>query len=111
MKSAYWITPLRFVIFGLVAGTGALRGNVVPASLFCEHAVLQQGMPIPIWGTADENDNGTVTLAGQTASTVAHGGKWSVPLRARPAGGPHVLSISGKNRVEIANVRIGELRS
>jgi len=38
--------------------------------LFCEHAVLQQGMPISVWGTADENEKVTVTLAGHTASRV-----------------------------------------
>jgi sialate O-acetylesterase len=66
-------------------------------------------MPIPVWGTADENENVTVTLAHQTASTVAHDGKWSVKLGPLPAGGPHVLTITGRNRVEIADVLIGEV--
>ncbi|HLP08408.1 MAG TPA: sialate O-acetylesterase [Opitutaceae bacterium] len=97
------------MFFGLLAAAGLARADVVPGSLFCEHAVLQQGMPIPVWGTADDNEKVTVTLAGETASTIARAGKWSVRLRALPAGGPHVLRITGKNRLEIADILIGEV--
>jgi sialate O-acetylesterase len=103
------VTPLRILICGLVAAVGLVRGNVVPASLFCEHAVLQQGIPIPVWGSADEDEKVTVTLAGQSVSTIAHDGKWSLQLAPLPAGGPHVLTITGKNRIEIADVLIGEV--
>lgn len=102
----------RLPILPLLTGLAAIniaRADVVPASLFCEHAVLQQGMPIPVWGTADENEKVTVALAGQTVSTVAHGGKWSVQVGALPAGGPHVLTITGKNRIDIADILIGEV--
>ncbi|HEY8994555.1 MAG TPA: sialate O-acetylesterase [Lacunisphaera sp.] len=109
MKLVSWIPPLHSIIVGLVVAASLARADVVPASLFCEHAVLQQGVPIPVWGTADENEKVTVTLAGQTVSTVAHGGKWNVQLGALPAGGPHVLTITGNNRIEIADVLIGEV--
>lgn len=101
-------TTLPFVILGLVVA-GVARADVVPASLFCEHAVLQQGRPIPVWGSAEENEKVTVTLGGQSASTIAHDGKWTVQLEALPAGGPHVLTINGKNRIEIRDVLIGEV--
>jgi sialate O-acetylesterase len=109
MKSAFWTTPPRFIICGLVAIVGLARGDVVPASLFCDHAVLQQGLPIPVWGTAATGEKVTVTLAGQNVSTVARDGKWMVRLAPLPAGGPHVLTIAGKNRIEVSDVLIGEV--
>lgn len=97
------------LLVALLASASSGRADVAPASLFCDHAVLQQGVPIPIWGTADDGEKVTVTLAGQTASTVARDGKWSVRLAPLPAGGPHVLSLAGRNRVEITDVLIGEV--
>ncbi len=32
------------------AGPAALRAEVVPNPLFSDNAVLQQGMPVPVWG-------------------------------------------------------------
>ena len=101
--------PLCSLLVALFAGVSLARADVAPASLFCDHAVLQQGMPIPVWGTADDGEKVTVELAGQTASTVARKGKWSVRLEPLSTGGPHVLTITGKNRVEISDVLIGEV--
>ncbi|HLP08413.1 MAG TPA: hypothetical protein VK178_09615, partial [Opitutaceae bacterium] len=92
MNSFLKLLPLRSLVLGLAAAAGVARADVVPAPLFCDHAVLQQGKPIPVWGTADEGEKVTVTLAGQTATTVAHDGKWSVRLDALPVGGPHTLT-------------------
>ena len=39
----------------------ALRADVVPAFPFQDHAVLQQGRPIPVWGTAVAGEKVTVT--------------------------------------------------
>ncbi len=87
----------------------ALRADVVPASLFRDHAVLQQGMPVPVWGTADNGEQVTVGIAGQTATTTARDGRWSVRLAPLPLGGPYELVIAGKNRVVISDVLVGEV--
>ena len=108
MKSLLQPIAVKLLI-GLVACASMARADVAPASLFCESAVLQQGIPLPVWGTADEGEKVTVTLAGQAVSTVARDGKWSVRLAPLPAGGPHVLTIVGKNRIEITDVLIGEV--
>ena len=42
--------------------------EVKPAALFSDHVVLQSGMAVPIWGTADPGEKVTVTLNGQTKS-------------------------------------------
>lgn len=85
------------------------EAKVTPASLFCDHAVLQQGMAIPVWGTADENERVTVTIADQTASAVAHDGRWMVRLPELSAGGPYTLTIQGTNRIVLNDVLVGEV--
>lgn len=76
-------------------------GDVRPNSLFSDHAVLQQGIDIPVWGTADDGENVTVEFNGQKVSTVAKDGKWMVCLKAQEAGGPYVLTCTGANVVEV----------
>ena len=109
----YPMRPLPFSLTGLVAVTclfaANLRADVTPAALFCDHAVLQQGMPLPIWGTATDGETVTVTLAGQTASTIAKDGRWLVRLAPVTAGGPYQLVIAGRNRVECNDVMVGEV--
>jgi sialate O-acetylesterase len=100
---------MKKIILGLLTLASLARADVVPASLFRDHAVLQQGMAIPVWGTADAGETVTVTLAGQSVSTTAADGKWSVRLDPLPAGGPHVLTIEGRNRIELRDVLIGEV--
>jgi len=109
MKTIVLTPPLLALSLGAAFSVRPLRADVAPASLFCDHAVVQQGVPIPIWGTAAEGESVTVTLAGQTASTVARDGRWSVRLPELPAGGPHVLTITGNNRIEISDVLVGEV--
>lgn len=103
------MTRFSVLIASLLSSAALLQADVKPASLFCDHAVLQQGRPIPVWGTANEGEAVVVSLAGQNVSTVAREGKWSVQLDALSAGGPHLLTIKGENRVEISDVYIGEV--
>lgn len=86
-----------------------LAAKVHPNPLFSDHTVLQAGRAIPVWGTADEGERITVSLAGQQVKTVAHQGKWKVVLPARKAGGPFVLRIAGTNVIEAKDVLVGEV--
>ena len=75
--------------------------------------VLQREMPIPIWGWADPCEK--VTVKGnwqwlwEVSGTADKEGNWKVQLPAAKAGGPHKLTVSGKNRIEISNILIGEV--
>lgn len=83
--------------------------DVRPNSLFSDHAVLQQGIDIPVWGTADDGENVTVEFNGQKVSTVTKDGKWMVRLKAQEAGGPYVLTCTGANVVEVKDIFVGEV--
>jgi sialate O-acetylesterase len=93
----------------LLALTGPIKADVKPHPLFTDGAVLQQGVDIPVWGTAKDGERVTVTLDGQSASTVAREGKWIVRLAPRTAGGPFTMTVAGRNTVTIQNVAVGEV--
>jgi sialate O-acetylesterase len=93
-----------------LGAAGPARAAVVPHPLFADHAVLQQGTKVPVWGTADPGEAVTVEIARQKVATTAGAdGRWTVELAAMKAGGPFTLSISGKNRVTFTDVLVGEV--
>ena len=85
------------------------QAEVKPAALFSDNAVLQQGMDLPIWGTAREGEVVTVECRGQKVSTAAKAGKWLVKLNPLKAGAPFTVVIKGENRITLTNVMAGEV--
>ena len=92
-----------------LAGALSLRADVKLAALFSDNAVLQQGRAVPIWGWADEGEKITVEFRGHKSVATAKGGKWMTRLPKLKAGGPDVLTVSGKNKIELKNVLVGEV--
>jgi sialate O-acetylesterase len=80
-------------------------------SIFGDHMVLQDQIPIPVWGTADPGEAVTVTLGGTSAKATAGGdGKWEVKLPPMPASaGAVTVTVAGKNTLSFQDVLIGEV--
>ena len=55
----------------LLTLVGALHGAVKLPSLISDHMVLQAGMPVRIWGTADPGEAVKVDFQGQSVATAA----------------------------------------
>ena len=89
----------------------AVRAEVKLDPIFTDHAVLQHGKPLVIWGKADPGETVKVTLAGQAASTVAqHTGEWRLTLPPLSHGGPYELTATGPaNSVTRTDVLLGEV--
>jgi sialate O-acetylesterase len=87
------------------------RASVELAPLFSDHAVLQQGRPVPVWGSAAAADPITVTFRGQTARTVAGAdGRWVVYLKPLSASSdPADLVVAGQSTVTVHDVVVGEV--
>ncbi len=96
-------------LLGVALFPGPARATVVPNPLFCDHAVLQQGGEVPVWGTAAEGEAVTVEIAGRSAQATATGGRWLVRLPELPVGGPYTLTIRGTNTVTLQDVLVGEV--
>jgi sialate O-acetylesterase len=59
---------------------------ILLAPLFADHAVLQQGKPVPVWGQADPGEKVTVTFGAQKVSALADpSGFWIAYLDALTA--------------------------
>ncbi|HEX8017580.1 MAG TPA: sialate O-acetylesterase, partial [Flavobacterium sp.] len=84
--------------------------NVRMPLLFSDGMVLQRNKEIPVWGWADANEKVTIHFNKQTKTIQADtNGKWMVKLAAEKAGGPFELTITGKNKVVIKDVLVGEV--
>ena len=91
-----YLHPAYFAILVLAilprlaaAQSGPPVTPVAPAALFSDHMVLQNGMQVPIWGTAAPGEKVTVKFNGQTKSATASAdGKWTVQLAKLKSGAP-----------------------
>ena len=95
----------------LAAACPIAAADVSLNNMFGDHMVLQQGIRNKVWGKADPGEAVTVTLGGQTHSTTAAAdGSWHVFLDpVQEYGGPHTLTVKGKNTVAFDDVLIGEV--
>jgi sialate O-acetylesterase len=89
----------------------AARADVALNNMVGDHMVLQQGIKNKVWGKADPGEAVTVTLGSQSHSTTAAAdGTWHVFLDpVAEYGGPHTLTVKGKNTVTFSDVLIGEV--
>lgn len=95
-----------------VAAKPAGADDIQLGSLFCDGAVLQQGVPLPIWGTAEPGEPITVKFKGQARSTVADPhGRWQAQLGKLAASSePAQLVVAGCNTtVAVKDVLVGEV--
>jgi len=82
------------------------------SNAFTDHMVLQQQMPVRVWGWADAGDKVSVQFADARAeATAGQDGKWQVELPAMDADNkPHNLTVSnGSDKVELQDVLLGEV--
>lgn len=80
-------------------------------SIFGDHMVLQQGVAVPVWGTAEPGEQVKVAFAGQSVSARADGkGKWKAELKAvASTDRPQDFAVTGKNSLVFKDVVVGEV--
>jgi sialate O-acetylesterase len=91
-----------------------VAAQVKPSALFSDHMVLQSGMSVPIWGTADAAEKITIKFNSQTRHATADTtGKWMVRLTKLKPGGPFEMTIAGNKAGEtpivVKDVLVGEV--
>lgn len=101
----------RFVVFAMsFCLYETVRAEVTLGDLFADHMVFQADKPLVIWGKASPGEDVEVKLGAQAARVKAgEDGKWKVELPAQKAGGPHVVEITGRNKIVLNDVLIGEV--
>jgi sialate O-acetylesterase len=106
MKQQTTIFSLALALVPLAA-----FADIKPASLFTDNMVIQRETKAPVWGWADPGETVSVTgsWGGSATATADASGKWRVDLETPPAGGPHTITLEGKNKLVVDNVLSGDV--
>ena len=97
------------LIILLMMSLAGISQVTLPPFFNC-NMVLQQGIPIPVWGWASPGEKITVTLDKNVVSTrTGKNGKWRVNLPKMNPGGPYMMLVKGKDLLTFGNVMIGEV--
>jgi sialate O-acetylesterase len=107
-------TIFSTLFVALAVSAASAHAEIKPGSPFTDHAVLQQGTKVPVWGTANPGGKITVDFGGQTKSaTVQKDGGWRVDLDSLPASAAartlKISSNSNETPVELKDVLVGEV--
>ncbi len=107
---------MRALAFGLAFALASLAAGPAEAAtllhpMFADHAVLQRGQPIPVYGAAKPGADVTLQLGNARLSAHADkDGQWRATLPAMTAGGPFVLhAASGGDSQDIHDVLVGDV--
>jgi sialate O-acetylesterase len=87
-------------------------GQVRLPSVIGSHMVLQQLSNVPLWGWAKPAETVTVVTSwdGQVVTCKAdQEGRWKVNVATPTAGGPYTIQISGRNKINLQDILIGEV--
>ena len=88
-----------------------VKAGIKPNSLFTDHMVLQQGVTVPVWGSAEGEKQITVKFNDQVVTAKVINGKWMARLSAmKYSDSPQAMVISGKkDTVIIHDILVGEV--
>lgn len=89
----------------------AVFANIVLPDILGDSMVFQQNTKVPIWGLADAGETLKVSFGKQRLTVIAdEKGKWRVDLKPLKANfTPQVLTIEGKNKIELKDILVGEV--
>ena len=106
MRVPLWSRPAL-----AAAAIASAHANVTLAPPFADHAVLQTGKPVPVWGRADPGEKVTVRYLEYTADGLADpDGRWLATLPSmQPQAKGAELVATGKNSIMIQDVVVGEV--
>ncbi|MDQ2658108.1 MAG: sialate O-acetylesterase [Bacteroidota bacterium] len=112
LLSTYRSKSIQIFSIALLLMAPAMTGlsQVRLPKLISDGMVLQRESKISIWGWASPSEKVTVSFAGKNRNaTAATDGRWSIELPEMKAGGPYTMTVSGKNRIEVKDVLIGDV--
>jgi sialate O-acetylesterase len=88
----------------------AASGELTAPAIFSDNMVLQRGVPVTVWGWANDGEKVTVRFRGKTVSATTKNLEWQVKLPVMKAGGPDTLTISTPtDTLQFTNALVGEV--
>lgn len=95
----------------LLIATPGFAGVRLP-TILGSHMVLQRNSEVKIWGWADPGEAVSVKSDWQDAAASTEAdkdGKWQISIMTGDAGGPHSMTIAGKNSINLDDILFGEV--
>ncbi|MGA8939418.1 MAG: sialate O-acetylesterase [Acidobacteriaceae bacterium] len=106
------IAAIVIALAGL-AGARTTSAEIKLPNLLSDHAVLQRGVPIHVWGWAAPDAKLSIRFHEQMLHATANDlGAWSAWLMPERAGGPYTLTIDGgsvEGEKQITDVMVGDV--
>lgn len=104
------LKPAAFLCASLLLVPNCLRAEVHLPGVLASHMVVQRGLPVHVWGTADPGEKVAVTFRGKQVKGAADElGQWTLFLPPGDAGGPFTLVVTGTNTITLDDVLVGDL--
>lgn len=94
----------------LLAFATAAQAAPLPSPLFSDHAVLQRGASVPVWGTATPGEKISIAYRDfKTETTADSAGKWKATLPPMEAGSGADLVITGQGTFKASDIAVGDV--
>lgn len=104
---------MRYLMLVAASLLAAIPAEAAPLlhPMFADHAVLQRGQPIPVYGRAKAGADVRVSLGSTSITARAdQDGRWRAALPAMPAGGPYSLSATADGESQTVNdILVGDV--
>lgn len=97
------------IVFYLIT-TCSLHAQIKLPQIIRDSMILQRDAKINIWGWASKGEKVSLKFNGKTYRTkTGNDGKWKVQLSPMKAGGPYTMNISGKNKITLHDILMGDV--
>ena len=110
MNKLKTVLSYSFRLLLVLVLAAVVRAEVHLPAIISDNMVLQRGVKVRIWGTANAGEHVTVTFDKKSVNTVADAkGHWEVWLGPLKPGAPSELTVKGDNVLTVKNVLVGEV--
>lgn len=101
---------ITLLIFGTCLLSMATYAQIKLPQLVRDSMVLQRDAKVNIWGWASAGENISASFNGKKYQTRADAnGKWLFQLAPMKAGGPYTMELSGKNKIILKDILVGDV--
>ena len=99
-----------FMVCSCLIATRYVSAQVKLPQLIRDSMILQRDAKIYIWGWASKGEKVSVKFNGKTYKTKTNdNGEWKLQLSSMKAGGPYIMEISGKNKIVLHDILVGDV--
>lgn len=101
---------ITLFIFGTCLLSMTANAQIKLPQLVRDSMVLQRDAKVNIWGWASAGENISASFNGKKYQTKADAnGKWLFQLAPTKAGGPYTMELSGKNKIILKDILVGDV--